>query len=231
MERSNQSSFSLSNSGADQFSTFGFSEFRESSLKRLLDVILSLLLLTLSLPFCLIVVFAIKLEDGGPIFYRQERWGRGGTRFGAYKFRTMIPNSEDLYGIKPAGVNDRRVTFMGRFLRATGLDELPQILNIFLGQMSFVGPRALAIGEVLYDENGERVNYEEIPDFWQRLSMRPGLTSIATIYKAKDIPPRKKFRYDLLYIRKQSFWLDLKLIIVSFYISFHGRWENREKKI
>ena len=204
---------------------------REPLLKRPLDVMLSLLILILSTPIFLVIAVAIKQEDGGPIFYAQERWGRGGGHFRAYKFRTMVPNSDDLYGIKQAGVNDARVTFMGRFLRATGLDELPQILNIFLGQMSFVGPRALAIGEVLYDENGQRVNYEEIPDFWQRLSIRPGLTSIATIYKAKDIPPRKKFRYDLLYIRKQSFWLDLKLIIVSFRISFLGKWEYRGNKI
>ena len=204
---------------------------KEPLLKRPLDVIFSLFMMIFSVPISLLIASAIKLEDGGPIFYRQERWGRGGTRFQAYKFRTMIPNSDDIFGIRQADEDDRRVTYVGRIIRAMGLDELPQVINIFLGEMSFVGPRALAIGEVLCDENGYRVNYEEIPDFWRRLSVRPGLTSIATIYKAKDIPPRKKFRYDLLYIRKQSFWLDLKLIFVSFWISFRGRWEVREKKI
>lgn len=203
---------------------------KEPPLKRSLDGILSLFMLSLSAPIFLVTAVAIKLEDGGPIFYGQERWGKGGTRFRAYKFRTMIPNSDDIFGITQAYENDPRVTFVGRILRATGLDELPQVLNILLGQMSFVGPRALAIGEVLYDENGQRVNYEEIPDFWRRLSVRPGLTGIATIYRAKDIPPRKKFRYDLLYIRKQSVGLDLKLILLSFWISLRGRWEKRGKK-
>jgi lipopolysaccharide/colanic/teichoic acid biosynthesis glycosyltransferase len=203
----------------------------DPALKRPLDVVLSLFMLIVSAPIFLVIALAIKLEDGGPIFYPQERWGRGGARFRAYKFRTMIANSDDIFGIKQAGEKDPRVTFVGRVLRATGLDELPQVFNIFLGDMSFVGPRALAVGEVLYDENGQRVNYEEIPDFWRRLSVRPGLTGIATIYRAKDIPPRKKFRYDLLYIRRQSFWLDLKLILVSFWISFRGKWENRGEKI
>ena len=204
---------------------------QEPLLKRPLDIILSLLMMILSILFSLIVALAIKLEDGGPILYRQERWGRGGTRFWAYKFRTMIPNSDDVFGIKQARKDDPRITFVGRVLRAAGLDELPQILNIFKGEMSFVGPRALAVGEILYDESGQRVDYEKIPDFWRRLSVRPGLTGITTIYKAKDISPKKKFRYDLLYIRKQSFWLDLRLIAMSFWISFRGKWENRDKKI
>ncbi len=203
----------------------------EHVLKRPLDVILSILMLGFSAPLALLIALAIKIEDGGPIFYRQERWGKGGARFWAYKFRTMIPNSDDAFGIKQASRNDPRITSVGRVLRAAGLDELPQILNIFKGEMSFVGPRALAVGEILYDESGHRVNYEKIPDFWRRLSVRPGLTGISTIYRAKDISPRKKFRYDLLYIRKQSFWLDLRLIAMSFWISFRGKWENREKKI
>jgi len=203
----------------------------ELPLKRPLDVILSLFMLIFSVPISLLIALAIKLEDGGPIFYRQERWGRGGSHFRAYKFRTMVANSDEVFGVKQAKENDPRIMTVGRILRATGLDELPQAINIFLGEMSFVGPRALAIGEILHDERGQRVNYEEIPDFWRRLRVRPGLTGIATIYRAKDIPPRKKFRYDLFYIRKQSVWLDLKLILLSFWISLRGRWERREKKI
>jgi len=203
---------------------------REPWLKRPLDVALSSLMLLLSAPVSLLIALVIKLEDGGPIFYRQERWGRGGTRFRAYKFRTMVPHSDRIFGIKQATENDARITRVGRLLRATGLDELPQMISIFLGEMSFVGPRALAVGEILHDENGLRMNYEEIPDFWKRLSVRPGLTGVTTIYKPKDIPPWKKFRYDLLYIRKQSFWLDLRLILMSFWISFRGKWEHRERK-
>jgi lipopolysaccharide/colanic/teichoic acid biosynthesis glycosyltransferase len=196
-----------------------------------MDVTLSTLMLILSAPVSLVIALSIKLEDGGPVFYRQERWGRGGARFRAYKFRTMVPHSDKVFGIKQATENDARITNVGRVLRATGLDELPQMISIFQGEMSFVGPRALAVGEILHDENGGRVNYEEIPDFWKRLSVRPGLTGVTTIYKAKDIPPRKKFRYDLLYVRKQSFWLDLRLILMSFWISFRGKWEHRDRKV
>jgi lipopolysaccharide/colanic/teichoic acid biosynthesis glycosyltransferase len=203
---------------------------REPWLKRPLDVTLSSLMLILSAPVSLLIALAIKLEDGGPVFYRQERWGRGGTRFRAYKFRTMVPHSDKVFGIKQATENDERITRVGRVLRAMGLDELPQMISIFLGEMSFVGPRALAVGEILHDEKGRRVDYEEILEFWKRLSVRPGLTGVTTIYKPKDISPRKKFRYDLLYIRKQSFWLDVRLILLSFWISFRGKWEHREKK-
>jgi lipopolysaccharide/colanic/teichoic acid biosynthesis glycosyltransferase len=231
MARANQINPSVQAERIGQMDSIDVPRMREPLLKRPLDVILSIIMIILSAPFSLLIAVAIKLEDSGPIFYRQERWGKGGTRFWAYKFRTMIPTSDDVFGIKQARKNDPRITSVGRFLRAAGLDELPQILNIFKGEMSFVGPRALAVGEILYDEKGQRVNYEKIPDFWRRLSVRPGLTGISTIYKAKDISPRKKFRYDLLYIRKQSFWLDLRLIAMSFWISFRGKWENRDKKI
>ena len=89
---------------------------------------------------------------------------------------------------------------------------------------------ALAVGKILYDKNGQGLHYDKIPDFWGRLSVRPGLTGISTIYQDNDISPRKKFRYDLLYIRKQSFWLDARLIAVSFWISFRGKWEKRSRK-
>jgi len=203
---------------------------KEHFLKRPLDVILSALMLILSLPVSLPIALAIKLEDRGPIFYRQERWGRGGARFRAYKFRTMVPNSDQDFGIKQARENDPRITKVGKILRAMGLDELPQLLNIFLGEMSFVGPRSLAIGEIVKDENGHVVKYEDVPGFQERLLVRPGLTGVATIYIPKDAPPRRKFRYDLLYIRKQSFWLDVRLIALSFWISFRGKWETRGKK-
>ena len=204
---------------------------KEPLLKRPLDILLSTFMIIVSTPISLLIALGIKLEDGGPIFYQQERWGRGGKRFKAYKFRTMGPNSDELFGVKQASENDSRISRVGKVLRAMGLDELPQIINILIGDMSFVGPRALAIGEILHDENGEKVEYEEVPGFWKRLSVRPGLTGITTIYKPKDISPRKKFRYDLVYVRNQSFWLDLRLIIMSFWISFRGKWETRGKKV
>ena len=204
---------------------------RESLLKRPLDILLSLSMMLLSMPIWLLIALAIRLEDGGPVFYLQERWGRNGNRFRAFKFRTMVPNSDQEFGIIQAKENDPRVSKVGQILRAMGLDELPQILNIFRGEMSFVGPRSLAIGEIVKDEKGEIIKYEDIPGFRERLHVRPGLTGLATIYIPKDSPPRRKFRYDLLYIRKQSFWFDLRLIVLSFWISFRGKWEMREKKL
>jgi lipopolysaccharide/colanic/teichoic acid biosynthesis glycosyltransferase len=191
---------------------------------------LSALMAIVSLPVSLPIALAIKLEDGGPIFYRQERWGRGGGRFRAYKFRTMVPNSDGDFGIKQAREDDPRITGVGRILRAMGLDELPQLINILRGEMSFVGPRSLAVGEIVRDGKGHVVKYEDVPGFWERLSTPPGLTGLATIYIPKDSSPRRKFRYDLLYIRKQSLLLDLRLIALSFWISFRGKWETRGKK-
>lgn len=205
--------------------------FKEPLLKRPLDIILSVFMLILSLPVSLAIALAIKIEDGGPIFHRQERWGRNGTHFRAFKFRTMVPNAEQKFGIKPAKENDHRITRIGRILRAMGLDELPQIINIFLGDMSFVGPRSLAVGEIVQDRQGQVVQYEDVPGFWERLRVRPGLTGLATIYIPKDTTPRRKFRYDLVYIRNQSFCFDLRLIVLSFWISFRGKWESRGNKL
>ena len=204
--------------------------YKEPLSKRILDVALSVLMLGMALPVILPISMAIKLEDGGPVFYRQKRWGRNGTRFGVYKFRTMVPDAERKFGITQAQENDTRTTRIGRLLRAMGLDELPQIINILNGDMSFVGPRSLAVGEALTDINGRRVNYEEIRGFWDRLEARPGLTGLATVFIPKDSPPRRKFLYDLLYLRKYTFCLDLHLIALSFWISIRGKWEVRTHK-
>jgi lipopolysaccharide/colanic/teichoic acid biosynthesis glycosyltransferase len=128
-------------------------------------------------------------------------------------------------------VDDPRITRVGRFLRATGLDELPQLVNIARGDMSFVGPRALAVGETVEIEPGTRVAYEDIPEFAERQSVRPGLTGQATIYLPKDAPAAQKFETDLRYVRNWSVWGDLKLIGLSFVISFRGRWETRDPKL
>lgn len=231
MQRVNWSSAKLSESAKTQVPFTAQIAVREHFSKRLLDVILSTFMLILSLPGSLFIALAIKLEDGGPIFYRQERWGRDGVPFKVYKFRTMVANSDQEFGIRQATEGDHRITRVGRVLRAMGLDELPQILNIFLGQMSFVGPRSLAVGEIVKDQKGQRLRYEDIPEFRERQLVRPGLTGLATIYLSKDVNPHRKFFFDLLYIRNQSFWLDLRLIFLSFWISFRGKWETRDKKV
>ncbi len=205
-------------------------DLREPVSKRLLDISLAAIGILLSCPLWVLIALLIKLEDGGPIFYCQKRWGKRGKVIVVRKFRTMVPDS-DREGIKPAADNDPRVTRVGRVLRAMGLDELPQLLSILWGDMSLVGPRALAVGEVIYDRQGRPLRYEDIPEFALRLAVKPGLTSLATIYLPKDAPPRRKFRYDLLYIRKRSLWLDIRLIALSLLISLLGRWETRQPKL
>lgn len=198
--------------------------------KRLVDLILSTVMLVISSPAWLLIALAIKLESRGPVFYKQRRWGRDGNQFDLYKFRSMKVVAGDAQVI-PATVGDARVTRVGRFLRATGLDELPQLLNIWRGELSFVGPRALAVGETAEIEPGKRVAYEEIPTFTERLQVPPGLTGLATIYLNKDAPLREKLDYDLRYVRERGLLLDLKLIALSFWISIRGKWESRTPKV
>ena len=204
---------------------------RLSVLKRPFDVLLSGIGLILSAPLCVLIGLLIKLEDGGPVFYVQERVGKGGRRFWNWKFRSMTPDPERKFSPLQATEHDPRVTRLGRILRATAMDELPQLWNIFAGDMSFVGPRALVPQEVEVSGNGELVPLERISGYEGRHCVRPGLTGVAQVYADRDIPRRHKFRYDKLYIKRQSFWLDLKLIALSFWVTFRSKWETRGKKV
>jgi lipopolysaccharide/colanic/teichoic acid biosynthesis glycosyltransferase len=199
-------------------------------MKRLLDLVLSGTGLVASAPLWLIIAALIRLEDGGPLFFSQERVGQGGRTFRALKFRSMITDAEANVGPIQSGEDDPRVTRVGRVLRATAMDELPQLLNIFRGDMSFVGPRALRPGEIEVNGAGKMERLEEVPGFQERCSVPPGLTGVAQIYAPRDIVRRNKFRYDALYIRRRSFWLDVRLILLSFWITFRGTWETRGKK-
>jgi lipopolysaccharide/colanic/teichoic acid biosynthesis glycosyltransferase len=205
-------------------------EPRHQILKRSLDLLLSTVGLLLSAPLWGVAALAVKLEDRGPVFYPQDRWGQHQRRIRVLKFRTMIPNANPTGVTVQATADDPRITRVGRVLRATAFDELPQLLNIWKGEMSFVGPRMLPINERQRREESGEVEDEKIAGFHERLRVRPGLTGIAQIYAARDIARRHKFRYDLLYIRRQSFWLDVRLILLSFWITFRGAWERREKK-
>lgn len=191
--------------------------------KRLFDCLLAGVGTLVSLPLCGAISLAIKLEDGGPIFYRQSRMGIGNRSFRVVKFRSMIANAEASTGPVWAAENDHRLTRVGRILRAMALDELPQLWNIIKGDMSFVGPRP------------ERPEFvikfrREIPGYDQRFSVRPGLTGLAQIHGQYDSHPRDKLRYDLLYIKKQTLWLDIKLIALSFWITLRKKWEHRGRK-
>jgi len=198
--------------------------------KRFLDVSLSGVGLLLSSPLWALLAAAIKLEDSGPVFYGQERVGEGGRIFHAFKFRSMIPDAEARVGALQASRHDPRVTRVGRLMRATAMDELPQLWNIFVGDMSFVGPRALRPGEIEARGDGSHEKLEDVPGFAERHSIRPGLTGVAQIFAPRDIARRNKFRYDRVYIRRRGFGLDLRLIALSFWITFRGRWEHRGDK-
>ncbi len=200
-------------------------------LKRLFDIILSSIGIICSLPLWILFYIAIWLEDRGPIFYLQERVGKDGKIFKAIKFRSMIKDAEKGTGPIQAKENDPRVTKVGRILRATAMDELPQLVNILNGDMSFVGPRALRPKEREVYGNPEKTRIEDIPGYYERLAVRPGLTGMAQVYLPTDALRKEKFKYDLLYIKNQSFLLDMKLIVLSFLITFKGKWESRERKV
>jgi len=197
-------------------------------LKRLFDIALSSTGLLLSSPLWVAISAAIKLDDRGDVFFTQERVGYKGRPFRAFKFRSMRMDSAKNV---QAGSDDPRVTRIGRILRATAMDELPQLWNIFRGDMSFVGPRALLQSEMEVSAETAFDQEEVNRLFSQRCEVVPGLTGIAQIFAPRDVPRRKKFRYDLLYIRKQSFGLDLRLILLSFWITFRARWEDRDDKL
>jgi lipopolysaccharide/colanic/teichoic acid biosynthesis glycosyltransferase len=203
----------------------------DAAAKRAFDVALSGAGLMASTPLWILFAAAVKLQDGGPVFYRQARSGLGGRPFDVLKFRSMVPDAEAGVGAVQASRSDPRVTAVGRFLRATAMDELPQLWNILRGDMSVVGPRALRPGEIETLGNGDLERLEDVPGFAERSRVRPGLTGIAQIYAPRDIPRRLKFRYDLLYVRRQSFWLDLRLVLVSFWITMRGAWETHDRKL
>ena len=200
-------------------------------LKRLFDICLSFIGLIGSSPLWVLFSLAILLEDGLPIFYAQERVGKGGRIFRVIKFRSMIKDAEKDIGPVQATENDPRITKIGRILRNTAMDELPQLMNVFKGDMSFVGPRSLRPKEKEVYGNPEKTDIEDIPGYKERLDVRPGLTGIAQIYLPTDALRKEKFQYDLEYIKNQSFFLDLKLIILSFWITFRGKWQTRQSKI
>jgi len=199
-------------------------------LKRAFDATLAGVGLMISGPLWAICAAAIRIEDGGPVFYRQSRVGLGGRRFDALKFRSMRPDAERATGAIQATERDPRVTRVGRLLRATAMDELPQLLNILRGDMSFVGPRALRPGEIEANSDGRLERLEDVPGFEHRIRVRPGLTGLAQVYAPRDVRRRQKFKYDRLYVERRSWCLDLRLILLSFWISLLGRWEVRGPK-
>lgn len=199
-------------------------------MKRLFDMMVSAAGLLVFAPIGALIAIAIKLEDRGPVFFTQDRVGRDCRVFPAYKFRSMIVDAERLTGAVQATANDPRMTKVGRVLRATAFDELPQLWNILRGDMSIVGPRPLRPGESDTTADGVHMPLSAIRGYEARHRVRPGLTGIAQVYARRDLPRTGKFRYDLLYLRRGGFCVDLGLIARSFWITAHGRWEDRDRK-
>lgn len=223
----------LKSSVNNMSNTHNFKKSDEYLLKRYIDFVLALGGLIASLPISIIVSILIYLEDRGSIFYSQKRVGKYGNLFKAYKFRTMIEDSDTLYGPLQAQENDPRITKIGKLLRFTAFDELPQLWSILKGDMSFVGPRALLPAEKETGEgkSAEIISVDKIAGYENRILVKPGLTGVAQIFAPRDLNRKNKFRYDSIYIDNMSLLFDLKLIMLSFYITFKGAWENRDKKI
>jgi lipopolysaccharide/colanic/teichoic acid biosynthesis glycosyltransferase len=194
--------------------------------KRILDVVFALIGLLCTLPVWILIAIAIKLDDGGPVFFRQARVGKGGILFDALKFRTMVPDPDGSRVANQGHPDEALITRVGRLLRPTALDELPQLLSILRGDMSLVGPRAVPPQEIAANGNGEPVKVSDLPGYRERHLVRPGLTGPAQVRVPRDIPHRMKFRYDVFYVRHRSFRYDVQLILQSIMISFAGKWPD-----
>ena len=198
----------------------------DSPAKRVFDILFATTGLIVTSPLWVIVPLAIKLDDRGPVFYGQPRSGLRARPFRAWKFRSMVIDA-DRDGARQAVAGDARVTRTGRLLRATAMDELPQLWNILRGDMSVVGPRALRPGEIEAGADGRVEPLETVSGFETRSTVRPGLTGLAQIHARRDLPRRQKFRYDRLYIHRQSLRLDAWLVLQSLVITVLGSWERR----
>lgn len=198
-------------------------------MKRIFDFTLAFFGLILSLPFWLLFTFLIWRDSRRPIFYLQERVGKDGRIFKGIKFRSMIQDACEENEFVQASEDDKRVTKIGRLLRYTALDELPQLINILKGEMSFVGPRALVLCEKEVHDPVIKSIFE-IPGFQERSKVKPGLTGVAQAFAPRDIGRQHKFRYDIWYIKNWSLFLDIYLIFLSFLITLKGKWEVKDSR-
>ena len=171
-------------------------------MKRVIDVVLSLVALVVLSPLLVLAAAAIAIESGGPIFFKQVRLGLGGREFGMYKFRSMVQNAASI-GPWHTASDDPRITRVGRFLRRTSIDELPQLLNVLNGEMSIVGPRP--------DVPAQRALYSD-EDWSVRCSVRPGITGLAQALLRSEATEARRLELDLRYARFHSLLLDLKII-------------------
>lgn len=186
--------------------------------KRICDIVFSLAGIIAASPFMLLIALAVKLYDGGPVFYKQERLTRDGQPFMIYKFRSMSMDSEK-NGARLAAKGDKRVTPVGKIIRNIHFDELPQLFNIFKGDMSMVGPRPER-------QEISDLYSQDIPEFVLRTKVKAGLTGYAQVYGKYNTTPYDKLKLDLTYIENYSLWLDIKIMLLTFKILFQK--ENTE---
>lgn len=181
---------------------------RDPIFKRPLDVILAAIGLLVTAPLWGAVALAIWLDDGPPVFFRQPRIGRGEKTVRILKFRSMVRNPRmEVQAVQ----NDPRITRVGRVLRRMALDELPQLWNILVGEMSFVGPRAQPEREIVRAGGVmKELRMHDVPGFARRQMVRPGLTGVAQLFAPREVPHRQKFRYDLIYVRRLAYHAALK---------------------
>jgi exopolysaccharide biosynthesis polyprenyl glycosylphosphotransferase len=191
----------------------------EKKLKRLMDILISLLLLIISSPILIIVSVAIKIDSEGPVLFKQERLGQNGKPFKVLKFRSMIKDAEKYTGPVWSQKDDPRVTRMGKFVRKARIDEIPQMINVLKGEMSLVGPRPEREFFV------EKLS-KEIPYYKRRLKVRPGVTGWAQIkhkYDETIEDVKIKLRYDLFYIENMSIRMDFKILLRTVYVVLFGK--------
>lgn len=195
------------------FRNQGGLSFEQRFIKRTMDIIISLILIVILSPFMLLSAIAVKLYDGGPVFFRQKRSTIGGRTFMIHKFRSMIVDAEKDGNPIPATESDPRITPVGKVLRFTRMDELPQLFDILKGDMSLVGPRPERVEHT-------RKYTKEIPEFPYRLKVRAGLTGLAQLYGKYNTSAYDKLQLDLMYIQNYSLLLDIRLLFMTLKVIF-----------
>lgn len=198
--------------------------FRDRALKRMFDLALTVPIVILLLPVLVIVAIAIKLEDGGPIFFVQDRMGRANCTFKILKFRSMSVADTDSHGSRSASKADERITRIGRFIRRTSIDELPQLLNVINGDMSLVGPRPHALGS----RAGGKLFWEIDPNYWHRHALKPGLTGLAQVRGHRGATDSEehltdRLQADLEYLSTWSLWHDFVILVRTMGVVVHDR--------
>jgi len=184
---------------------------RSLEVKYTIDLVVGILLLPVVVPLMIAIAVAIKLDDGGPVFFRQTRAGLRGRPFEIWKFRTMVPDAWEIgHGYVPEGMD--LITRVGAFLRSTSLDEVPQLFNIVMGEMSFVGPRPTLLSQVARYSPAQR----------RRLAVRPGVLGWAQLHGRTDLPWSRRIEYDLEYVEHVSLAFDLRIVVRSIPMVLRG---------